>query len=325
MQTQLLSARSQVFQHADPYAVSEYVNQHVGNHCIELPKRGSPQANVNHRKFSSLDLCRLSYGGSVRVTSAALENIYHLQILLSGHCRSVYRGQEHFYLPGELLLINPDDPVDLTYSEDCEKFIVKLPVNLFDATCAEQHWIKPAEGVRFAQTQGDIAGILNLLTLVCDEAETADSLMHVQEHYERILGSKLLSLLSNNVQRVNTQEQGSSFEHLTRYIEEHLTQEISIAQLINVAMVGERSLYTLFERHVGTSPKEYVRQRKLERIHTLLRDPSFKARSVTEVAMDHGFLHLGRFAESYRQRFGELPSVTFKRYRTTDGGSCPLQ
>lgn len=325
MQTQLLSTRSQVFQHADPYAVSEYVNQHVGNHCIELPRRGSPQANVNHRKFSSLDLCRLSYGGSVRVTSAALENIYHLQVLLSGHCRSVCRGQEHFYLPGELLLINPDDPVDLTYSDDCEKFIVRLPVNLFEASCAEQHWTRPAEGIRFAQTQRDINGILNLLTLVCDEAETAGSLLHVQEHYERILGSKLLSLLSNNVQRVSVQDQGSSFEHLAQFIEEHLTQDISIAQLISVAMVGERSLYTLFERHVGTSPKDYVRQRKLERIHALLRDPALKARSVTEVAMDHGFLHLGRFAECYRQRFGELPSVTFKRYRGGDEGAAQMQ
>lgn len=325
MQTQLLSARSQVFQHADPYAVSEYVNQHVGNHCIELPLRGSPQANVNHRKFSSLDLCRLSYGGSVRVTSAALENIYHLQILLSGHCRSVCRGEEHFYLPGELLLINPDDPVDLTYSDDCEKFIVRLPINLFDSTCAEQHWLRPTEGIRFAQTQRDIDGILNLLTLVCDEAETAGSLLQVQAHYERILGSKLLSLLSNNVQRVSEREQGSGFEHLAQFIEEHLTHDISLAQLLNVARVGERSLYTLFERHAGTSPKEYVRQRKLERIYALLRDSSSQVRSVTEVAMDHGFLHLGRFAESYRQRFGELPSVTFKRYRNPEASPRSLQ
>ncbi|MFJ3485284.1 AraC family transcriptional regulator [Pseudomonas sp. NPDC090202] len=322
MQPQLLSARSQVFQQADPYAVSEYVNQHVGNHCIELPRRGSPQASVNHRKFSNLDLCRLSYGGSVRVTSQALENIYHLQILLAGHCRSEYRGDERIYLPGELLLINPDDPVDLTYSADCEKFIVRLPISLLESSCAEQHWLRPSEGIRFAQTQRDINGILNLLTLVCDEAETVGSLPHVQEHYARILGSKLLSLLSNNVQRVSAQDQGSSFEHLAHFIEERLTQDISITQLINVAMVSERSLYTLFERHVGTSPKDYVRQRKLERIHNLLRDPAYKARSVTEIAMDHGFVHLGRFAECYRQRFGELPSATFKRYR---GGDSQLQ
>ena len=30
-------------------------------------------------------------------------------------------------------------------------------------------------------------------------------------------------------------------------------------------------------------------------------------------APGHGFVHLGRFAEAYRKRFGELPSQTWKR------------
>jgi AraC-like DNA-binding protein len=56
-----------------------------------------------------------------------------------------------------------------------------------------------------------------------------------------------------------------------------------------------------------------VRQRKLERVHACLSDASCAVRSVTELAMDYGFLHLGRFSEVYRQRFGELPSETFRQ------------
>ena len=62
---------------------------------------------------------------------------------------------------------------------------------------------------------------------------------------------------------------------------------------------------------VGVLPRDYVRQRRLERVHELLQSPA--VRSVTEVALDHGFLHLGRFSEAYRKRFGELPSQTSRR------------
>ena len=76
MQMHLLSERSSVFVQADPYAVSGYVNQHVGSHCIRLPRAGHPQASLQHRALASLDLCSISYGASVRVTSPALESIY---------------------------------------------------------------------------------------------------------------------------------------------------------------------------------------------------------------------------------------------------------
>ncbi|MFK3973285.1 AraC family transcriptional regulator [Pseudomonas sp. NPDC087358] len=314
--TVLLSERSQIFDRADAYAVSDYVNQHVGSHCIRLPPRGRPEASISHRTFSSLDLCRISYGAPVRVTSAALETIYHLQILLQGHCRSAARGTEQIFRAGEVLLINPDDPVDLTYSADCEKFIVKVPVRLLENACLEQHWTLPQQGIRFVAERHELnamSGFLQLLGLICHEAENAAQ-GEVQALYERIVATKLLALVASNVLRVvPNAEEGAGFERVRQFIEEHLTEDISAEQLMSVARVGERSLYTLFERQVGLSPKDYMRQRKLERVHTQLQLPT--ARSVTQVALDHGFLHLGRFSEAYRKRFGELPSQTWRRQR----------
>lgn len=316
MVNRLLSERSSVFHHADPYAVSDYVNRHVGQHCIGLSRTTHPQASLSHRKLAELDLCRISYGGSVRVTSPALETIYHLQVLLHGNC--LWRGpqREHHLVPGELLLINPDDPVDLTYSQDCEKFILKVPTRLLESICDEQRWQRPSGGVRFLRNHyrlDELDGFVNLLGMVCHEAEVSDSLPRVQGHYSQIVASKLLTLMSTNVQRENLGAPGASLERILDYIERNLKLELPAEALAEQACMSLRSLYALFDRHLGTTPKQYVRQRKLQRLHECLADPSCSVRSVTELAMDYGFMHLGRFAESYRQQFAELPSETFKR------------
>lgn len=324
MESRLLSERSSVFHHADPYAVSDYVNRHVGQHCIGLSRTTHPQASLSHRKFAELDLCRIRYGGSVRVTSPALDTIYHLQVLLDGNCLWRGRQGERYLLPGELLLINPDEPVDLTYSEDCEKFILKVPTRLLDALCDEQRWQRPSDGVRFLRNHyrlDELEGFVNLLAMVCQEAEVSDSLPRVQGHYSQILVSKLLTLMSTNIRRESLGSPGASLERILDYIERNLKLELPAEVLAEQACMSLRSFYALFDRHLGSTPKQYVLQRKFERLHECLNDASCPVRSVTELAMDYGFMHLGRFSEGYRQRFGELPSQTLRR-RGTQVGSA---
>lgn len=315
MDCRLLNEKSRIFVNADPYVVSDYVNQHVGSHCIRLPKSGCPEASLNHSTFGSLDLCRISYGGSVRVTSPGLETCYHLQVLLKGHCLWRGYGLEHYFSPGELLLINPDDRADLTYSEDCEKFIVKLPSVVLDRACSESYWHKPSEGIRFTTRHNlqQLDGFINLLGLVCDESEHTNSMPRVQEYYTGIIATKLLEMLSSNVSRETFSEGCPSFERVVQFIEDNLKQSISLERLAELALMSPRSLYTLFEKNAGTTPKNYIRNRKLECIRARLSDPNANVRSVTEMALDYGFFHLGRFAENYRSTFGELPSDTLRR------------
>ncbi len=318
MQNMLLSSRSQIFTKADPYEVSDYVNAHVGSHSIKLPSHGCPQASLEHRKFASMDLCQLSYGGRVTVATTSLDTIYHLQILLTGHCQWRGREGEHLFIPGELMIINPDEPVVLTYSDDCKKLIIKMPVGLLDRSCQENHWLRPEAGIRFARACHSLpvlGGLDSLIQLLCAEAENSVFPPQVQDYYANILSSKLLSLLPHNGLVVPPQDHKTSFDALLAHIDQHLTQDFTVGQLARLAGVSERSLYGLFERFTASSPLHYVRSRKLHRVHSLLSDPSSPVRNITEVALDYGFLNPGRFAQSYKQLFGELPSQTYQRYR----------
>jgi AraC-like DNA-binding protein len=60
------------------------------------------------------------------------------------------------------------------------------------------------------------------------------------------------------------------------------------------------------------SPSRYIRLRRMQRVHRVLRHRSPETATISEVARDHGFSELGRFAAEYRKQYGELPSETLR-------------
>ncbi|AXI43520.1 helix-turn-helix transcriptional regulator [Sulfitobacter sp. SK011] len=92
--------------------------------------------------------------------------------------------------------------------------------------------------------------------------------------------------------------------------DEALTVE-SIARAVGV---GPRQLQATFRSELCKSPREMLSEIRLENAHALLLVPD-AGTTVTDVAFDSGFAHLGRFAAAYRQRYGETPFQTLLRAR----------
>jgi AraC-like DNA-binding protein len=84
----------------------------------------------------------------------------------------------------------------------------------------------------------------------------------------------------------------------------------SIAELCGVAHVSERRLRQAFVDIVGLPPTTYFRCRALNRARLRLTVADARETHVTEVALDAGFSHVGRFAKQYQDVFGEYPSAT---------------
>jgi len=74
-----------------------------------------------------------------------------------------------------------------------------------------------------------------------------------------------------------------------------------------------RGLQQAFTRHLGVTPSEYLRRLRLDRARVELQRLDTGTATVADVARRWGFGHLGRFAGSYAERFGEYPSETLAR------------
>ena len=92
------------------------------------------------------------------------------------------------------------------------------------------------------------------------------------------------------------------------FIRTRLSAPIALEDLAHAAGVSPRTLHVLCNQQRGVSPMELLRNLRLDAARQrLLSNDSV---SVTEVAFEYGFGHLGRFSSYYETRFGELPRQT---------------
>jgi transcriptional regulator GlxA family with amidase domain len=87
----------------------------------------------------------------------------------------------------------------------------------------------------------------------------------------------------------------------------------SVGGLARALGLSSRTLHRVTRREFGVSPMALLRQSRLARARAVLR--AHPGVTVTRVALDCGFAHLGRFAQEYARHFGECPSETLRRAR----------
>lgn len=88
-----------------------------------------------------------------------------------------------------------------------------------------------------------------------------------------------------------------------RYIEAHLdASTLDVDAICNIVGVSRRTLYRLFESEGGVL--HYIQSRRLERIRSILANPS-DTRRISDIAADFGFLRGDHFARVFKQQFGQ--------------------
>ena len=93
----------------------------------------------------------------------------------------------------------------------------------------------------------------------------------------------------------------------------HATQRIpSMGELCLVAHVSERRLREAFVQEFSQPPSRFFRDWAMQQARQRLRAGEPSRISVSRIANDLGFFHLGRFAGHYRALFDETPVATLR-------------
>jgi AraC-like DNA-binding protein len=98
---------------------------------------------------------------------------------------------------------------------------------------------------------------------------------------------------------------------LESWVRERLSTPLSVQDLAQKVGVTPRAIQMAFREQRGCTPGQFLRDLRLDEARRLLATQPNK--SVSDIAMGLGFLHLGRFSGSYLARFGELPSETRRK------------
>ncbi|WP_027527606.1 helix-turn-helix domain-containing protein [Bradyrhizobium sp. Ec3.3] len=160
-----------------------------------------------------------------------------------------------------------------------------------------------------------------LLRQACHVTEAKRKLIHRPE-IARALEQELLHAIIHCL-AVNEADDHARARHhhaavMVRFEEalsKRIDQKLNMPRLCTEIGVPERTLRLCCAEFLGVSPTRYVTLRRLNKVRAALQraDPSIV--TVAEVARNHQFLELGRFAVTYRTTFGESPSVTLESDR----------
>jgi len=121
------------------------------------------------------------------------------------------------------------------------------------------------------------------------------------------LAARLLALQSRKT--LTTAKPGRALpawrlRHVVEYIEAHLDEDLTLAELASVAGFSLSHFKPLFKQAVGMPVHRFVLERRVERARTLLLQGG---KSMSEIALEAGFAHPSHMARCLRRLLGVGP------------------
>lgn len=239
------------------------------------------------------------------------------------------KGKEYDNHPSSGVVFTSGPPRTLRFSEDTEGHGLVMNRHRIAEYCAKLLGYEIDGHVEFeTQFRLDVPSGHSWLRLVkYTQTELADPMSLArrlpaarQQLEQMVLTGFLLSHTHNYSQQLLQPQSPAAPYYVKRaeaYIEAHFAETLSLAEIAAQSGVSARALQNGFQNFRHMTPMAFLRRVRLQQAHRnlLAADPSLA--TVTDIAIDCGFSHMGEFASLYKRTYGVTPRETLlKKMRT---------
>jgi AraC-like DNA-binding protein len=269
----------------------------------------------------------LAYGAKTRLDMPPTENSYHINLTTKGKTFASRtdgsRAVTAAHSSGLVLL--PDQLNTVRWTADAEQLILKVPRWRLESHLADLIGHRVEEVIDFDfqldMTTSCGRSLLSAVEFMARELDRPGGIAEMpiaREQLETFVLTELLSAAphpyTSELARPADTVPRSRRTPVIEYMEMNADEALTPQELARVGCMSVRTLHATFQAELGVSCMAYLRRLRLDHVRTELLRAGRGDIRVTDVAMRWGFFHPSRFAQQYRERFGELPSDTVKRH-----------
>lgn len=158
----------------------------------------------------------------------------------------------------------------------------------------------------YFQLDGQIQKLIQML--VAEMQSNPEDLL-----LSRACSDTVVALMQRHMMAFETVRKDSRFdlEAIDRYIEQHLSQKISVTQLAGSVFLGESQFHSLFKDQMGITPHQYVLGKRIDMAKQLIEQGHLTLGQVAEFT---GFSGQSTFTHTFSRLQGISPSQYKKRF-----------
>jgi AraC-like DNA-binding protein len=221
---------------------------------------------------------------------------------------------------GDIVLHSPGQHVHQRSGAECQWGLISLSpeqLAIYGKALSGRPMTIPEASKILKPARPSRSRFLRLFRQACDLAEAKKSLVERPE-VARALEQELLHAMINCLTADEVLDSKTRHRHaalMARFetvLSGQIDRKLTLTALCKEVGVPARTLRMCCSEFLGVGPMRYLTLRRLNNARAALQRADPSTASVAEVAREHHFTELGRFAVLYRTTFGELPSTTLQ-------------